>query len=246
MDTLLIILGIGLVIYIIYKNVINTKPKKTRNKNSNSNQSLEDIFTDDEIRKYFQSETEKYNIISDENTPQIIIKFRQFYQDKTFSELQEMYFDFLQKILNSEKKGDLKNIIFFCQGSMGLIEPLIIYEKKKFGMFELKKIPSIEYGLIYNSILGNKGQLENIKDIVYYFPELHFLKPEVEKSFIRKDLSSQIYHYVKSNPNCIQSELKNKLNYNDGKLISNTIFYMEKVGKITKTKIGDKVHLQIK
>lgn len=238
MNFFLVIIVVGFIIFIIYR--LNKTPK------SKELSLTDNDFHDEETKCFFQVESELFMTESDDKTPPIIVKLRKFYHGKPLGKLEEMYFKITQEILDSEKDKDFQKLLMNCQGGLGLIEPYIIKYKKQFGIFDIKGIPSIHYGLLYNSVLGNTGQLKNIQDIVNYFPDLHHYKPEVKESFLRKELSSKIYHYVKSNPNCYQSDLKKVLNFNDGHFISNTIHYMEKIGKISKNKVGNKVQLNVK
>ena len=132
------------------------------------------------------------------------------------------------------------------QLSLGLIEPLIIHSYKHSNRFDIKTIPTIEKGLIYFSVNGILGQIENISDLVDFFRELHFYKPEVEQAFKRVEIASEIYSYIRENGNCEHSKLKKVLNFDDGRFISNTVYYMTKIGKIENYKVGKTNFIKIK
>ena len=157
-----------------------------------------------------------------------------------------MYFDLLDKILTADKNDDISSLLMHSQGSLGLLESLIKYNKEEYGSFDIKTIPALDKALIYFAVNGNTGQLKNIHDIVNYFKELYPYKDEVDKAILMRDLAAKIYQYVKANPDCIQKDLKKNINYDDGVLIRTTVYYMDKVGKITRRKKGNTYLLKVK
>ncbi|MDG1714821.1 hypothetical protein [Lacinutrix sp.] len=183
--------------------------------------------------------------ISD-GVPEIVTKYRVTYKGQSLRKLNDLYFDIMGQLTAAEKKGDVNNLLMHCQGSLGLLESLIKYNKKEYGSFDIKTIPALDKALIYFAINGNTGQLKNIQDIVDYFKELHPYKEEVDVAFARRDLAARIYQYVKANPNCLQTDLKKNIDCDDGRFISTTVQYMEKAGKLTKKKEGTKIFLTIK
>lgn len=181
-----------------------------------------------------------------DGVPEIVIRYRETYKGQSLRKLNDLYFDIMGQLIAAKKKGDINNLLIHCQGSLGLLESLIKYNKKEYGNFDLKTIPALDNGLIYFAVNGNTGQLKNIQDIVYYFKDLHQYKDKVDTAFVRRDLAANIYQYVKSNPNCPQTNLKKNIDCDDGKFISKTVQYMEKAGKLTKKKVGSKTFLIIK
>jgi len=178
--------------------------------------------------------------------PEIVTRYRENYKGQSLRKLNDLYFDIMEQLTAAEKKGDINNLLMHCQGSLGLLESLIKYNKMEYGSFDIKTIPALDKALIYFAINGNKGQLKNIQDIVNYFKELHPYKEQVDIAFIRRDLAANIYQYVKANPNCPQTDLKNNIDCDDGRYISTTVHYMEKSGKLTKKKEKSRIFLTIK
>jgi hypothetical protein len=215
------------------------------------NKTIEKSISDSQNPETKPTSTERQDssnkfISKDESLPEIISRHRDLNKGKSLEELNDLYFYLLEQIQIAEKKGDIRQTMMHCLGSLGLIEPLIKYTKNELGSFYINKIPAIEKSLIYSAIYGNIGQIKNIEDIVNYFKDLHHYKELVTIAYIRKDLASKIYQYVKANPNCQQSELKKGIDFKDGRLISTTVHYMEKAGKLSKTKEGKKIFLKIK
>lgn len=177
------------------------------------------------------------------NTPKIIKKYRSINKGESVKKLHDMYFYFLNQIHEEHKKGNIRKVLKYCQASLQYIEPLILFEKKEYGSFKIKGIPAIDYGLRYFSVHGIKGQIDNIKDIVDYFPELEMHKKDVEEAYVRKDLSSKIYKIAKDNPDILQSSLKKEIGFDDGRFISNTVKYMEDAGLVKRKKEDRKIFI---
>jgi len=181
-----------------------------------------------------------------DGVPEIVTRYRENYKGQSLRKLNDLYFDIMEQLTAAEKKGDINNLLMHCQGSLGLLESLIKYTKMEYGSFDIKTIPALDKALIYFAINGNTGQLKNIQDIVNYFIELHPYKEQVDIAFTRRDLAANIYQYVKANPNCPQTDLKNNINCDDGRFISTTVHYMEKAGKLTKKKEKNRIFLTVK
>lgn len=178
--------------------------------------------------------------------PEIVARFRETYKGQSLSKLNDLYFAIMGQMTEAEKKGDINNLLMHCQGSLGLLESLIKYNKKEYDSFDIKTIPALDKSLIYFAINGNTRQLKNIQDIVNYFKELHHYKDKVDIAFARSELTSKIYQHVEANPHCPQTDLKKNIECDDGRLISTTVNYMEKAGKLTKKKEGSKTLLTVK
>ena len=65
----------------------------------------------------------------------------------------------------------------------------------------------------------------------------------MDVAFKRRKLAADIYKHVKSNPECLQSDLKKNVACDDGRFISTTVGYMEKAGKLKKERQGKKLLL---
>ena len=79
--------------------------------------------------------------------------------------------------------------------------------------------------------------------MVDYFPELSKWKAEVKKAFVMEKLASKISAYLKDNPGTLQKDLKKIIDFPDGELIVNVIYYMELQGKVKKSKVGSFVSI---
>lgn len=169
----------------------------------------------------------------------LIEKFREAHKGVSPKKLVDAYFELLNKIEEYKREKDFNNMLMHCQMSVSLLEPLIEQTKKEFGTFDIKSIPAIEIGSTFWAIYGAEGQLLNLKEVVEYFPEIEPWKETIEKAFTMKELASRIYRYVRENKGCLQKELKKALGVEEGRLVSNVVYYMELVGKLERKKVGN-------
>lgn len=164
---------------------------------------------------------------------------------KSLKKDHDLYFQILDEIKKESNKGNVKKLLSHCLASYSLIDGLIKYTKKEYGKFDIKNIPAISYGLIYFSIYGRVGQLKNIEELVNKYPELtKIYAKDVEEAFLRKELAKKIYDYVKSNPDCKETDLKTLKMNADYQFIRETVRYMEKAGLIDKRTVKNKVRLR--
>ena len=198
----------------------------------------------EKIRIY--NEQTIYNPTDEPNTPEILKSLRFAYRGNTLEYLNNLYFQIMEKIQQADKENNISELLFNCQISLGLIEPLICYSYKHYNRFDIRGIAGIHKGLIYFSVNGIIGQLKNIADIVDYFDELDFHKSHVEEAFERAKLSAKIYNIIKTNEKLQQSKLKDILDFDNGRFIASTVGYMIKSDKLNKYKIGKTTFLKIK
>jgi len=176
---------------------------------------------------------------------EIIKGYREQYKNTSRKKLVDMYFILLEKIQLCNRNKDINGLLLNCQLSLSLIESFIKYSKKEYGFPSTTKIPAIEFGLKYYAVLGIKGQLDNIREVVEYFDELRPWRPEVEKAFEMFNLTKRLTIFLKENEGFLQKDLKKALNYSDGRLISNTIHYLERANRIKRIKAGKTYALHI-
>jgi hypothetical protein len=175
--------------------------------------------------------------------PKYIDLFREHNKNTPHKKLVDTYYELLNQIIEDKKSKEYKKMLLKCEMSLSLIEPLIIETKREFGKFDLTSIPAIEIGANFWSVLNGDKNLTILDEIIDFFPELKPWKETAEKADLMKDLSTKIYAYVKNNNGCIQKDLKEKLKINDGKIISNTIYYMELLNLIKREKEGNSYKL---
>ncbi|MEM2991331.1 MAG: hypothetical protein QXQ02_09150, partial [Halobacteria archaeon] len=161
----------------------------------------------------------------------LIEEFREAHKGVSPRKLADAYYELLSKTEECKRKRDFNKMLEHCQVSISLLEPLIEQTKKEFGTLDINSIPAIEFGSTFWAIYGAEGQLLNLKEEVEYLPELRPWKETVDRAFIMKGFASRIYQHVKNNEGCLQKELKKTLGVEDGRMLSNVVYYMELVRK---------------
>jgi len=186
-----------------------------------------------------------YTNNQNKDIPNVINIFRKNNLGKSTKKLVDNYYWLLNKIEESKKNKNFSKMLEFCQASLSLIEPLIIEIKNMYGSFDIKSIPAIEIGCNFWAILGQKGQLMNIKEVIDFYPELEPWKETIEYSFKKQKLAAKIYKYVRANEGVKQKDLKNLMKFNDGNLIGNVCYYMDLLGKLRRIKLGNSYILSV-
>jgi hypothetical protein len=112
------------------------------------------------------------------NPPPIIVQFRDKGENFSSEKKVALYYEFVDKIQN--RTLDISERISYCQMSLSFIEALIKSRVEDRGRFDCESIPAIELAVGHFAKQGVRGQLLNIRDIVFYFPELEPWRKMVE------------------------------------------------------------------
>lgn len=231
-----ILLGIIVVILIGYF-VLRKKSKPTRQL------SVDDLLDPDtkefvENRKKLDQPYSSF-INTSAEPPRLLAELREKHKDQSLSKLTELYYSLLTKIQEEKKNHEFKKMSMYSQMSLGLIEPLILQNKIAYGSFDLGSIPALEEPLSYYAVNGHGGQIQNIEEIVDFFPELSGWKELVDSAKETATLSARLLKTIKENPGTLQKDIKKLINVEDGKKVANVLYYMELYGKIRKEKSGN-------
>lgn len=177
--------------------------------------------------------------------PEIIERFRQANKGKQPDNLVAQYFDLLDKLYKATREKNGSEMLKYSMMSLSLIEPLIISEKKEYGTFVIREMPGIDTFAMLNAVMGNQGQLNNLKDIISFFPELKSWKPISERAFHIKNIVSKIYQYVKNNEGCLQKNLWKSIGIEDKDFIREIVYHMDLMRKLNRKKVGNTYSLFI-
>ena len=108
----------------------------------------------------------------------------------------------------------------------------------QYGSLGVSSIPVLQQGGTVLALVGDESGLTQMRDIVFSTPEL---EPWIENVAQHEDslrLFQAIQDAVTAHPNCLQPEVKELVGESDGRRVANLISYLEKGGKITRTKKG--------
>jgi hypothetical protein len=148
------------------------------------------------------------------------------------------YFQLLNLISESKKKKNFERMLQYCDNSLPKIPALIQETKRDYGKFDLKSIPAIEIGLIYWAAYENKLKIIQVQSLVNQYPDLELWKTNVNEAFENLDLVNKIMELLKIS-SVKQTEIKSILGLNDGKKVSNILYYLDQIGKVERMKNGN-------
>lgn len=177
------------------------------------------------------------------DVPAIIQAYRKQNKGVSDAEGNDRYYDCLEKLQKS--KRDARSRLQYATMCLSFLEPFIKCQKKEFGEVP-PVIPAIGEATIFHAINGARGQLENILELVKFFPEIDYYIPVVEEGFMMLELAASIRKHLNESPGALQNKLKKPLEFDDGRLISRVVHYMELAGQLERQKSGKTYKLYLR
>lgn len=150
----------------------------------------------------------------------------------------DKYFDNLGMLQEALSKRDYGKASDLTVESLKYITPFVQSEKRQYGSFNIRSIPSLESGGNVLALMGMKNELEEMKNLVNLIPDLKPWKSIVDEHIENIELISKILVTVNDNPNCLQTDVKNLIDFSDGKRIANILYWLDKTRNITRIKKG--------
>ena len=119
-------------------------------------------------------------------------------------------------------------------------------KNNEYDAFDINLIPAIEMGLKFIPFTGAKGQLQNLVDLINYFPELEFYTDDINRAFDRLKIIPEINKALKAKPEGLfQIELAKEMNIS-GRIMAGITYDMEKAKMIDRSKINNKILIKLK
>jgi hypothetical protein len=110
--------------------------------------------------------------------------------------------------------------------------------KRQFGSFDIRSIPALEVGGTMLALADDGDGLEEMKRIVESLPDLQDWKERIAQHFDDLRLFRDVVAAVRLHPNCLQTSVKGLVGATDGKRVATIIGWLEKAGRIRRTKQG--------
>jgi len=167
--------------------------------------------------------------------PAIVAAYRKQNAGLSDSEACNRYHQALEKL--QAAKADARARLQHAMMCISYLEPMMREMKRDFGGVP-PSIPAIPEAAIFHGIGGARGQLENLREFVGFFPDLQDWLPTVEEGFVMLDLAARTRSYLKENPGTLQTKLKQCVGASDGRLLSRVIHYMEVAEQVVREKSG--------
>jgi hypothetical protein len=110
--------------------------------------------------------------------------------------------------------------------------------RREFGSFDISSIPALQQGGTVLALVGDDEGLAEMRRVVTTVAELAPWSDEVDRHQHERNLFEAILAAVAAHPNCVQTEVKALVGEEDGHRVANVISYLEKSGKIVRTRAG--------
>jgi hypothetical protein len=155
------------------------------------------------------------------------------------------YFSTMSKMRAAISARDYENACVLARQNLRQIPAFVRRTKRQYGSFDIPSIPTLEQGGTILALMGDQGGLEEMKRIVETVPELKARKEAIANHFENLRLFQQVTELVVSHPGCLQTSLRDLTGASNGRRIATVIVWLEKAGRIRRTKQGSTYSLTI-
>lgn len=155
------------------------------------------------------------------------------------------YFETMGKLQEAISKRNYEKAARFTRENIRQISAFVRNTKQEYGTFDISSIPALEQG---GTMLALEGDDKGLKEMRRIIMSIAVLKPW--NSFIDRHeddmrLFKAILETVEKNPQCLQTNVKKLVGTEDGRRVANLISWLEKAGRIIRTKKGRSFALTI-
>jgi hypothetical protein len=144
----------------------------------------------------------------------------------------------LGKLQEAISKRDYERAARLVLENMRQIAALVRSTQREYGSFDISSVPALQQGGTMLALIGDDEGLREMREIVRSIPELEAWCSAVDQHVEDRGLFAAILTAVEKNPGCLQTEVKELIGAEDGRRIANLISWLEKAGKISRTKKG--------
>lgn len=100
----------------------------------------------------------------------------------------------------------------------------------------IHSVPELERGGIVLALAGDAKGIARMRRLVATEPELAPWAERVERHDLARRLVPEIENLIRTDPGCLQREMKRRLGAEDGRLVVLLIEYLERAGRITRVR----------
>jgi len=133
----------------------------------------------------------------------------------------------------------------FTRENIHQISAFVRNTKQEYGTFDISTIPALEQGGTMLALEGDDQGLRAMRRIVISNPELNPWNSFINRHEQDMHLFKAILEAVEKNPQCLQTGVKKLVGTEDGRRVANLISWLEKAGRINRTKKGRSFALTI-
>ncbi len=106
-------------------------------------------------------------------------------------------------------------------------------------------LPIMTHGIKVLAVMGEREVLARMLQTVNSTPALRNHAYDLERCLEDADIHDAIEQAVKANRNCLQPDVKIHIDQSDGRRVANLITYLENAGRITRTRNGRRILLNV-
>ncbi len=150
----------------------------------------------------------------------------------------DQYFDSMIKMRTAIAKNEYGEAAELVRENLGYIPGWVNETRRHYGSLDVSSIPALQQGGTILALVGDESGLAQMRNIVVSTPELQPWIESIDQHENALRLFQAIQDAVKAHPNCLQTEVKDLVGESNGRLVANLISYLEKDGKIVRTKHG--------
>jgi hypothetical protein len=169
--------------------------------------------------------------------PRVVEAGRQAYKRLSDEEAVSLYFELYNKIKETFSGKDFEALLGHCVASLPLVERYVQWFKKT-GSGNPVQIPAIYYACRFFPVIGGRGQLENIRELAEFIPELGGYNEYIELAMESVEVARRIRLHLAENPGMNQNQLKEALDYDDGRRFTQLVKDMESLGQLERQRTG--------
>ena len=148
------------------------------------------------------------------------------------------YFATLGKLQEAISKRDYEHAAQFARENVHQILAFVRSTQQEYGSFDISSIPALEQGGTMLALAGDDLGLKEMREIVSSIPELESWSSLVDQHEEDMRLFVAILKAVEKNPGCLQTNVKKLVGTEDGRRVANLISWLEKAGRLNRTKKG--------
>ena len=146
------------------------------------------------------------------------------------------YFDTVSRMQVAISRRDFDAAAVLVRENITYIPEWVKGNLQQYGSFDISSIPSLQQGGKVLALVADKEGLSRMRTIVDSTPELEAWCEDVRQHQDDLQLFMAIQEAVTSHPNCLQTDVKGLVGEKNGRRVANLISYLEKAGKIVRTR----------
>jgi hypothetical protein len=155
------------------------------------------------------------------------------------------YFATLGKLQEAISKRDYEHAARFARENMHQISAFVRSTQREYGSFDISSIPALQQGGTMLALSGDDKGLKEMREIVSSIPELESWSSSVDRHEEDMRLFAAILKAVAKNSGCMQTDVKKLIGTEDGRRVATLISWLEKAGRLNRTKKGRSFALAI-